>query len=651
MNDANDSTPDLPLPATVDAPANEAAPTAPVRRPRAPRKKIAAEASASVTPEANAAIPPAPAPEPASTPVFAPEVSQVMPQAMQPAAVGASSVELGDQPGPQEVGASGDGAEAGESGSHRGGRRGRGRDRQRGRRDAEGDVASAGASAGARPELGARVQEVFDELITGAFDAEPAVVEPAPEVGVPESTGGATNTENTINIEHAESTVSPEAAAQAKPSIEHEAAALADAAQHKRVLSPEPDAPKLHKVLAQAGVGSRRDLEQMILDGRVTVNDEPAHVGQRISFGDQVRVEGKLIKVRISPPPPRVLAYHKPVGEVVTHDDPQHRPTVFRRLPKLFQGKWQSVGRLDINTEGLLLFTSSGELANQLMHPRFGVEREYAVRVLGALDETARALLLEGVQIDGQTASFKSIEDGGGEGANRWYRVVITEGRNREVRKLFEAAGLAVSRLIRVRYGCVVLPRGLKRGAWVELDERDVRLIRQLAGGGNNQGQRHPQQGKGQGQQRSGGGQQGQGKQGGSKQGPFGQQGHKHGGQQQAQQGQRGPKDNNKQQRRGHAPGGQRYEGSDMHEDPLHIPNPLEQTFDRRFASGSQRISRGFGQPSHDYPSGPKKGNGPRQPDPMQTSVGYIGADAFFSKANGPRGNKRGGGRGGFGGR
>ena len=249
----------------------------------------------------------------------------------------------------------------------------------------------------------------------------------------------------------------------------------------KRVLAPDPDAPKLQKVLAQAGIGSRRDIEQLVAEGRITVNGEAAHVGQRISFGDQMRIDGKPIKARIVPPPPRVLAYHKPAGEVVTHDDPQHRPTVFRRLPRLAQGKWQSVGRLDINTEGLLLFTNSGELANQLMHPRFGIEREYAVRVLGALDEAERERLLAGVEVDGQAAAFKSVEDGGGEGANRWYRVVITEGRNREVRKLFEAVGHAVSRLIRVRYGSVVLPRGLRRGIWVDLDEADVWTLRRAA--------------------------------------------------------------------------------------------------------------------------------------------------------------------------
>ena len=158
-------------------------------------------------------------------------------------------------------------------------------------------------------------------------------------------------------------------------------------------------------MLAQAGIGSRRDMEELIADGQITVNGEPAHIGQRISFGDRVEVNGKPVRLRIVPPPARIIAYHKPVGEIVTHDDPQHRPTVFRRLPRLQQGKWQSVGRLDINTEGLLLFTNSGDLANQLMHPRFGVEREYAVRVLGTLERRRARKLLEGVEIDGQRAA------------------------------------------------------------------------------------------------------------------------------------------------------------------------------------------------------------------------------------------------------
>lgn len=250
----------------------------------------------------------------------------------------------------------------------------------------------------------------------------------------------------------------------------------------KRVLAPQADTPKLHKVLAQAGLGSRLEMEQLITQGRISVNNEPAHIGQRVQFGDQVKVNGKPIRVRIDPPPPRVIAYHKPVGEVVTHDDPQNRPTVFRKLPRLTQGKWQSVGRLDLNTEGLLLLTNSGELANKLMHPRFGLEREYAVRVLGALSNDEKQRLLDGVVLDDGMAQFGSIEDGGGEGSNCWYRVTISEGRNREVRRMLESVGHAVSRLIRIRYGAMVLPRGLKRGAWMELGDRDLRSLLQAAG-------------------------------------------------------------------------------------------------------------------------------------------------------------------------
>lgn len=252
----------------------------------------------------------------------------------------------------------------------------------------------------------------------------------------------------------------------------------------KRVLLPQVETPKLHKVLAQSGMGSRLEMEQLILEGRISVNNEPAHIGQRIQFGDSIKVNGKPIRYRIDPPPARVIAYHKPVGEVVTHDDPQNRPTVFRKLPKLLQGKWQSVGRLDLNTEGLLLFTSSGELANNLMHPRFGLEREYAVRVLGALSKEEKQALLNGVQLDDGIAQFGSIEDGGGEGSNCWYRVTISEGRNREVRRMLESVGHAVSRLIRIRYGAMVLPRGLKRGAWMELDDADIQSLMRAVGAG-----------------------------------------------------------------------------------------------------------------------------------------------------------------------
>ena len=250
----------------------------------------------------------------------------------------------------------------------------------------------------------------------------------------------------------------------------------------KRVLAPQADAPKLHKVLAQAGLGSRLEMEQLILEGRISVNNEPAHVGQRIQYGDRIKVNGKPIHVRIEPPPARVIAYHKPAGEIVSHDDPQNRPSVFRKLPRLQHGKWQSVGRLDLNTEGLLLFTSSGELANRLMHPRFGLEREYAVRVLGALSNEEKQKLLDGVMLDDGLAQFGSIEDGGGEGSNCWYRVTISEGRNREVRRMMESVGHAVSRLIRIRYGAMVLPHGLRRGAFIELGEGDIRALMKAAG-------------------------------------------------------------------------------------------------------------------------------------------------------------------------
>jgi 23S rRNA pseudouridine2605 synthase len=247
----------------------------------------------------------------------------------------------------------------------------------------------------------------------------------------------------------------------------------------KRVLPPLPDSPKLHKVLAQAGLGSRLEMEDMIADGHITVNGQKAHVGQRVQWGDEVSIQGKLLQLRIQQPRARVLAYHKPAGEIVTYDDPQNRPTVFRRLPRLPFGKWLSVGRLDLNTEGLLLFTNSGELANRLTHPRFGLRREYAVRILGELTPENRQKLLDGIELDDGPAQFLSIEDGGGDGANRWVRVTIGEGRNREVRRMFEAMGHAVSRLIRIRYGSYGLPRGLRRSVYMELNDSEIRSLTQ----------------------------------------------------------------------------------------------------------------------------------------------------------------------------
>ncbi|MCM1129118.1 MAG: rRNA pseudouridine synthase [Alistipes senegalensis] len=242
------------------------------------------------------------------------------------------------------------------------------------------------------------------------------------------------------------------------------------------------DAPKLHKVLAEAGLGSRRDMEDMIIAGRVSVNGEPAHIGQRIMETDQVRINGKLLQRKVGKRPPRVLIYHKPAGEIVSRDDPEKRPSVFDKLPAVKNGKWLAVGRLDFNTEGLLLFTTSGDLANRLMHPRYNIEREYAVRTLGELEEGMRQKLLAGVELEDGTGQFSRIADGGGDGVNKWYRVVIGEGRNREVRRLFEAVGLTVSRLIRTRYGALSLPQGLKRGRWDELGENAVRDLLRLAG-------------------------------------------------------------------------------------------------------------------------------------------------------------------------
>ena len=250
----------------------------------------------------------------------------------------------------------------------------------------------------------------------------------------------------------------------------------------RRDLTAEDDAPKLHKVLAEAGLGSRRDMEELIVAGRVSVNGEPAHIGQRILPMDQVRINGKLIQRKVTNKPPRVLVYHKPAGEIVSASDPEGRATVFDRLPNMKAAKWLAVGRLDFNTEGLLLFTTSGDLANRLMHPRYGIEREYAVRTLGELQEGMRQKLLAGVELEDGVAQFAKIADGGGEGVNRWYRVVIAEGRNREVRRMFEAVGLTVSRLIRTRYGVMTLPHGLKRGRWEELEEHAVRSLMAVSG-------------------------------------------------------------------------------------------------------------------------------------------------------------------------
>ena len=245
----------------------------------------------------------------------------------------------------------------------------------------------------------------------------------------------------------------------------------------KPLVQAKPE--RLQKVLAQAGVGSRREMEAWIAEGRVTVNGEVAQIGQSVVPTDKVKIGGRLVNIRFtgSSRPPRVLMYHKPEGEIVSRDDPDGRPSVFAALPRMRGGRWINVGRLDFNTSGLLLFTTSGELANRLMHPSSQLVREYAVRVLGELTDEAQQQLLNGVMLEDGQASFASLVDAGGEGANKWYRVTLFEGRNREVRRMFEAVGCTVSRLIRVRYGPFTLPPQLRRGRCRELDEAEVKAL------------------------------------------------------------------------------------------------------------------------------------------------------------------------------
>ena len=234
---------------------------------------------------------------------------------------------------------------------------------------------------------------------------------------------------------------------------------------------------KLQKALAQAGLGSRREMEELVRAGRVTVNGETARIGARVGPSDAIRVEGRLVRGAERKRLPRVLLYHKPEGEIVSRDDPAGRASVFDRLPPVRDAKWLAVGRLDYNTGGLLVLTTAGELANRMMHPRYELEREYAVRVRGRLTEEQLARLRSGIRLDDGMVRCDAVEDGGGEGTNRWYRVVLREGRNRVVRRLFDALGLTVSRLLRVRFGSVTLPPRLKRGQYVELPPREVRQL------------------------------------------------------------------------------------------------------------------------------------------------------------------------------
>lgn len=240
---------------------------------------------------------------------------------------------------------------------------------------------------------------------------------------------------------------------------------------------------KLQKVLAQAGFGSRRMMEEWIASGRVSVNDELATLGMRVLEGDLIKVDRRTIRVGERDDAVRVLLYHKPEGEIVSRSDPEKRASVFDKLPKVRGQKWVAIGRLDFNTSGLLIFTTSGELANRLMHPRFEVEREYAVRVQGMMTEAQiDQVLKQGVELEDGVVKFEKLEDEGGEGFNHWYRVMLREGRNRVVRRTFEALGLPVSRLMRVRFGIIGLPPRLKRGMTVELTEGELAQVLTWAG-------------------------------------------------------------------------------------------------------------------------------------------------------------------------
>ena len=242
-------------------------------------------------------------------------------------------------------------------------------------------------------------------------------------------------------------------------------------------------AERLQKVLARAGYGSRREIESWITQGRVKVNDKQAELGQLFQRGDKVQVNGKLVPpARLKSKEIKVIVYHKPVGELTTRSDPEGRKTIFDNLPRLHGGRWVAIGRLDINTSGLLLLTTDGELANQLMHPSNEIEREYAVRVLGEVTPEILAALRKGVLLEDGLAKFDNIYDKGGQGANHWYHVVLKEGKNREVRRLWESQGVTVSRLMRVRYGNISLEKSLRMGHTRELSKEEIENLKHLIG-------------------------------------------------------------------------------------------------------------------------------------------------------------------------
>lgn len=240
-------------------------------------------------------------------------------------------------------------------------------------------------------------------------------------------------------------------------------------------MNEKPVGEKLQKLLARLGLGSRRGLEEIIKSGRISINGQVAGLGDRALLTDEIRIDGRLVRLKAEREKRRrVIAYYKPEGEICSTSDPEGRPTVFDRLPKLTGDRWVMVGRLDINSSGLLLFTNDGELAHRLMHPSNEVVREYAVRVLGEVSPAVASQLTKGVELEDGMAKFDDIKEGGGVGVNKWYHVTIKEGRKREVRRMFESQGLKVSRLIRTRYSTIILPKELRTGRFVELDAKDI---------------------------------------------------------------------------------------------------------------------------------------------------------------------------------
>ncbi|HET7369911.1 MAG TPA: pseudouridine synthase [Gammaproteobacteria bacterium] len=241
-------------------------------------------------------------------------------------------------------------------------------------------------------------------------------------------------------------------------------------------------AERLQKLLSAAGLGSRREIEGWIREGRITVNNQPAQLGDKATAADRIKVDGRPVRLDAEPDTRRVIAYHKSDGEITTRNDPEGRPTVFENLPRLRRARWISIGRLDVNTSGLLLFTTDGELAHRVMHPSTELTRRYAVRVLGEVEDQVLVQLRKGVQLEDGLAQAASVEAAGGSGANRWYHLTLREGRNREVRRMWESQGLTVSRLIRIGYGPIELGRTLPRGKWRELTDGEMRALYTSAG-------------------------------------------------------------------------------------------------------------------------------------------------------------------------